>query len=126
MNKWLFALGLLVVYATIKGVDVALAIKPGVVLSTEPEVLAMREAVQRVWTMHGFEGTITSSMDGQHMHNSKHYYGLAEDYRTHDLPDRCKHAMFDEVREILGVDYQVIFEGEGTPNEHLHIEYDPH
>lgn len=59
------------------------------------------------------------------MEGSKHYDGFAEDYRTKDLPDALKYGMFNEVRNLLGVDYQVIFEYENEPNEHLHIEYDP-
>lgn len=103
----------------------ALAIKPGVLLATTWQVEVMRDAVSRVWANHGFQATITSSMDGEHMQNSKHYQGLAEDYRTHDLPAGLKYSMFNEVRNILGTDYNVLFEYENQTNEHLHVEYDP-
>lgn len=121
---WLL-IGAIVLYAIGKGAAMALAAKPGVRLATTWQVEAMRDAVSRVWASHGFQGTITSGMDGEHMAGSKHYDGLAEDYRTHDLPADLKYGMFNEVRNILGADYEVIFENENQPNEHLHIEYDP-
>jgi len=123
-SGWFVIIGI-VLYAITRGAEMALAVKPGVQLATTWQVEVMRDAVNRVWNAHGFQATITSSMDGSHMQNSKHYDGLAEDYRTHDLPDALKYNMFNEVRNILGTDYDVLFEYETQPNEHLHIEYDP-
>lgn len=123
-TKWLIIGGVLL-YLITKGASMALAIKPGVLLATTWQVEVMRDAVSRVWANHGFQATITSSMDGEHMQNSKHYQGLAEDYRTHDLPAGLKYSMFNEVRNILGTDYNVLFEYENQTNEHLHVEYDP-
>jgi len=122
--KWLIIFGV-VLYAITKGASMALAVKPGVLLATTWQVEVMREAINRVWSKHGFQGTITSSLDGQHMQGSLHYEGLAEDYRTKNLPKTLKHGMFNDVRNILGTDYQVIFEDENLPNEHLHVEYEP-
>lgn len=122
--RWLIVFGV-ILYALTKGATMALGVKPGVLLATTWQVEVMREAVNRVWTAHGFQATITSSMDGTHMQGSKHYEGLAEDYRTKDLPDGLKQTMFNEVRNILGSDYEVLFEYENQLNEHLHIEYDP-
>jgi len=123
-SGWLVVIGV-VLYAITKGAEMALATKPGVLLATTWQVEEIREAVNRVWQRHNLQATITSGMDGQHMENSKHYVGLAEDYRTKDVPKNLKYSMFNEVRNILGSDYQVIFEYENLPNEHLHIEYDP-
>lgn len=122
-NLILFAI---LAYLLTRGASVALAVKPGTTLSTRPEVQHIRQIIERVWGHRGLTATITSGMDGEHMQNSKHYEGLAEDYRTHDLPPELKYAMFNEVRMALGTDYQVIFEYENQPNEHLHVEYDPH
>jgi len=121
---WFVVIGVILVAIT-KGAEMALAVKPGVILSTTWQVGEMRDAVNRVWTKYGFTATITSSLDGVHMDGSKHYEGLAEDYRTKDLPVSKKHIMFNDVQEILGTDYQVLFEYENQDNEHLHIEYDP-
>jgi hypothetical protein len=30
-----------------------------------------------------------------------------------------------EVKGSLGIHFDVVLEGIGTPNEHLHVEYDP-
>lgn len=122
--KWIVVLGV-ALYALSRGVTMALAVKPGVQLSTTWQVNMMRDAVRRSWEQYGLNATITSSMDGQHMVNSLHGVGLAEDYRTKDLPDHLKYGIFEEVRNILGIDFQVLFEYEGLANEHLHIEYDP-
>lgn len=122
--KW-WIIGGVILYALSKGAEMALAVKPGVLLSTTWQVQVIRDAVRRVWAEHGFTPTITSSMDGEHMDSSLHYQGLAEDYRTHDLPGNLKQTMFDAVQSLLGSDYQVIFEYENQANEHLHIEYDP-
>lgn len=103
----------------------AIAVKPGATLSTKWEVQRIRQVVERVWARYGLTATITSGMDGTHRMNSKHYDGLAEDYRTKDIPQNYKHLMFAEVRALLGTEYQVIFESAGNANEHLHVEYDP-
>jgi hypothetical protein len=121
---WFVIIGV-VLYAITKGAEMALAVKPGVLLSTTWQVEVIRDVVGRVWTSHGLQATITSSMDGEHMDGSKHYEGLAEDYRTKDIPGNIKQTMFSEVRNILGSDYDVLFEYENQANEHLHIEYDP-
>lgn len=103
----------------------ALAVKPGVLLASTPQVATIRAAVNRVWSKRGLTATITSGLDGTHKRQSKHYEGLAEDYRTKDLPQAWKLPMFEEVRLILGSDYDVVFESPGTDNEHLHVEFDP-
>ena len=104
-----------------------LAIKPGVQLSTRPEMDPVRRAVDTVWRKYGLTATITSGMESESMHRTQiHYQGLADDYRTKDIPgDRPKLLMFSEVRQLLGSNYDVIYESDGLPNEHLHIEYDP-
>lgn len=121
--NWILLIGL--IYFLTRGSTLALAIKPGVQLSTTPEIFQIRKAVQRVWSEYGYTPTITSSLDGHHMSGSKHYSGLAEDYRTMNLDNRHKSDMFAAVQDILGSDFQVLFEDVGMDNEHLHVEYDP-
>lgn len=116
---------LVIGYLLTRGAVMGIAVKPGVQLATTWQVETIRRAVERIFSKHGLQVTITSGLDGEHMANSKHYEGLAEDYRTHDIPDHLKYQIFNEIRVILGTDYQVIFEYEGLANEHLHIEYDP-
>jgi hypothetical protein len=68
---------------------------------------------------------ITSGNDGTHMKGSKHYLDWALDFRTKTLTLTQKRALADTVKKRLGHEYDVILEGLGTANEHLHCEYDP-
>lgn len=98
----------------------AFATKPGAMLSTRPEIEYARRVVARVWTAHGYSLTVTSGLDSTHKAESLHYVGLAEDYRTRDVAPSDLQGMINEVRSILGSDYDVILE-----TDHLHVEYDP-
>lgn len=96
------------------------AVKPGVILDSKPEMEYARRHVARVWQSRGFPLTVTSGLDGRHSAQSKHYVGLAEDYRTRDVPKSMVEQMASEIRAVLGRDYDVVVE-----SDHLHVEYDP-
>lgn len=72
---------------------------------------------------------ITSCNDGMHKGGpipggvrDPHYEGLALDIRSHDLgPGAPVIAMKLKVR--LDPEYDVLFEDQGKPNEHFHIQY---
>ena len=66
------------------------------------------------------ECVVTSGDEGRHMAGSLHYEGKALDFRTRDLPAHSKPAMFAEVQERLGSDFDVVLE-----KTHLHIEWQP-
>lgn len=68
---------------------------------------------------------VTSGNDKQHRPGSLHYVDRALDFRTKHLTTDEKAALVKAVRTRLGTGYDVILEGEGTANEHLHCEYDP-
>lgn len=69
---------------------------------------------------------ITAGTNGQHKAGSKHYSGAALDVRSKNFPSRASKLEFLEaIRALLGPNYDCIFEGEGTPNEHFHLEEDP-
>jgi hypothetical protein len=63
------------------------------------------------------------------MRGSEHYTMLAVDLRTNNMGttyDRSQaRKACEELAERLGPDFDVIFEGEGTPGEHCHAEWDP-
>jgi hypothetical protein len=101
------------------------AVKSGAVVPTTHEMRYAAQVVARVWQQHGFTATLTSGLDGEHKDDSLHYSGLATDWRTKNLPAITKQQMIAEVADILGRDYDVLIEYAGTPNEHMHIEYDP-
>lgn len=69
---------------------------------------------------------VTSVNDSSHMEGSKHYSGNALDIRTHDWYFERTLRILDLILKVLKpLGYDVIFESKGTPNEHIHIEYDP-
>ncbi len=69
---------------------------------------------------------VTSINDGIHSRTSLHRIGHACDIRTKTLPSATAKRWFAaEVRRRQGVDFDVVLEGLGTDNEHLHIEYQP-
>jgi len=92
-----------------------------------PEVLFAIQVAQSVWLKHGAEElVVTSAADGKHQRGSEHYAFLAVDLRTHNLGlPATRKAVCAELAERLGPDYDVIFEGENTPSEHCHLEFDP-
>jgi hypothetical protein len=90
-----------------------------------PALLYMLGVIERVSrTLDGLpdEGlVITSGSDSQHMTGSKHYTGEALDLRSKTLGAR-KPVVIATLRIELGPQFTVLLEGEGTPNEHLHIQ----
>ena len=64
--------------------------------------------------------TITSGRGDKHSEKSRHFSGHAIDLRTRHLSLTQINAWIDAIKEALGRDYDVIFEG-----NHIHVEYDP-
>jgi uncharacterized protein YcbK (DUF882 family) len=76
--------------------------------------------VEDVYSRYGHELTITSGSDGQHSAKSLHYKGLALDIRTRNVPPSQLPKIERDIKQALGKDYDVVYEG-----DHFHIEYDP-
>jgi hypothetical protein len=119
---WVIAIALLLILA---GAGPAFAIKPGAVLSNRPEVQYMRRIVADVMSSYGYETMVTSGLDSQHMADSKHYQGLAEDYRTHHINRADLEPIRRAIATKLGADYDFLLEDLNTDNEHFHGEFDP-
>ena len=106
-------------------------LKKGVNLSglTTQALLAIRVA-EAVYENHERVLWITSVNDGKHSLTSLHYSGNAFDCRTWHLESKG-HAIevAAEIREVLGEDFDVIYEHDGRGkegnNSHIHIEYQP-
>lgn len=81
--------------------------------------------VNEVFKSHGFDVTITSANDSVHGKGSLHSKDGAFDIRSKTLPPKIKEMIFKELTTRLDVQYDLLLEGEGTPNEHFHLEYDP-
>lgn len=96
------------------------AVKPGAILSTKPETEQMRRVMAAIWKSHGYQLTVTSGYDSTHGALSKHYGGLAEDYRTRDVAPSDLAVMVAEARRQLGRNYDLVIE-----SDHLHGEFDP-
>jgi len=88
----------------------------------QPQMLLVIPRMEELW--RGQSLTITSANDGTHMPGSLHYQGLALDFRTKDVT-LDKQRLFEEVKAALGRQFDVIFEDQGGPNEHMHVEFDP-
>jgi len=70
--------------------------------------------------------TITSVNDGVHKPGSLHYTGNAVDIRSKVF----RHELVEEAVRVFraspdGSRYDLLLEAPGTPNEHLHLEFDP-
>ena len=68
---------------------------------------------------------VTSLNDGTHSPRSFHYSGRACDLRTHNVQPGDRSPLFAAIKDELGADYEVFYEGKDTPNEHFHIEFQP-
>jgi len=67
----------------------------------------------------GYEVTITSGCDGEHAENSKHWLGLALDFRIRDFPAGCSVEVWARrIQNRLGDGYFVLVE-----EKHLHVQY---
>ncbi|HJR08436.1 MAG TPA: hypothetical protein VJ842_14335 [Pyrinomonadaceae bacterium] len=110
----------IVIAVLVWSVTPVFAVKAGAILSVKPEIAYARRIVAEIWRAFGYTLTVTSGYDGSHLAQSKHYEGLAEDYRTRDVKPDDLPIMVSRVRDVLGTNYDVVLEP-----DHLHVEYDP-
>lgn len=102
-------------------------LKPGVKLTDlAPQVVLAIAAAESIWFKHGQTTlVVTSCNDGSHKPTSLHYRGRAVDLRSKALPEFARQEAVQELREALGVEFDVLHEGIGSATEHVHCEYDP-
>jgi hypothetical protein len=65
---------------------------------------------------------ITSANDSTHKANSKHYSNEALDVRSKTMSADTRSLFIDALRKELGAAFTVLYEYDGTPNAHLHIQ----
>jgi hypothetical protein len=69
------------------------------------------------------EVVVTSINDSTHGAGSRHYTNEAIDLRTKNMPSREFVRWFRRaLEELLGAQFRVLLEDEGTDNEHLHAQ----
>lgn len=85
-----------------------------------PELLFALQVAAEVYKVYGQELVITSCNDSKHAPTSLHYAGCAVDLRTNYFTKATAIKVRDEIKERLGIDFDVILE-----SDHLHIEYQP-
>lgn len=101
-------------------------LKGGVrVLGAKPELMIGLQIANDVYERHGVDMRVTEITGGTHKPGSLHYAGLAADLGTHELAPELRDMILTEIRIAVGEDYDVIVEDAGTPNEHIHIEFQP-
>ena len=86
-------------------------------------------AKQVMWDF-GYDCVVTGGLEGTHGLYSAHYRGMALDFRVHHIPFDRRGLVYDALCTAfgcnpangLGTTYDVIWEAQGKPHEHYHIE----
>ena len=86
----------------------------------QPQLVLAALRVEEICKTYGVACWITSGSDGRHKAASLHPKGLALDFRTRDLMEDDKNGFFHDVKDALGIEFDVVLE-----LDHLHVEYDP-
>lgn len=102
-------------------------LKYGVKLTDlSPQMVLAAMVVAAVCDQFNVPCCITSANDSRHSDRSLHYKGKALDFRTKYPELDGKEEIFKSaVASRLGIEFDVVLEGVGTDNEHLHVEFDP-
>ena len=92
----------------------------------KPQIAAILTLCDGVYARHNVvDCVVTSINDGYHIPKSRHYRGEAVDLRVHNIPKQLRIQVVEEIRRALPMDFDIILESIDTPNEHIHIEWDP-
>lgn len=98
-------------------------LKKGVTISgISPELVLGLMVVDGIYRSNGEDLTVTSITDGRHSRSSRHYIGMAADLRTNNISKLNTDIILMQLREHLP-EFYIILENEGTPNEHIHIQF---
>lgn len=100
-------------------------LKKGVKLTDlSPQMVLAAIVVNSVYEQYHASCTVTSANDSKHSDTSWHYKGRALDFRVRDFSGD-KQLLRREIETALGPEFDVLLEGLGTANVHLHVEHDP-
>lgn len=97
-------------------------VKPGVSTSLITfEAIRIIQVVSSAYqNVVGRVPVVTSWMDGKHIKGSRHYDGLALDFRIWGLTEEQKRLIGAEIAAQIGEEFDIVFEP-----THLHVEFDP-
>ena len=96
-------------------------LKHGVnVIGIRPEVLLSIMVADRIYEAEGFDLVVTSINDSTHADTSRHYQGMAVDFRTRDFSGAVARSIVEKLRKALGRHYLVMNE-----SNHIHVSYKP-
>jgi hypothetical protein len=90
----------------------------------KPEILLADNIIRGIYTKYGYQCIITSGFDSHEGLISFHNIGLALDYRTKFVDYATLNKMIEELKSALP-QYDLGLHSKDTPNEHLHVEFDP-
>jgi hypothetical protein len=107
-------------------------LKEGVsIAKSVPEMDAAHVEIEKCFKHFGCEAVVTSGDEETAIHAGRplagdtvnaHYLGKARDYRIWNVPAARRQALVDLIEDTLGPAFVVIWESQGTPNEHLHVQ----
>ena len=106
-------------------------IKPGVTLHVmTPQIVLALGVADEVYKMFGQDCWITSINDGVHLGApvwgdslNPHMLGKAVDLRTQNIPAERRGALYHYLKDALGSSFVCLFEHQGLPQEHIHIQF---
>ena len=88
--------------------------------SIKPEMVLASFIVDGVYRDYGYECVGTSLNDSDHHEISRHFQGMAEDFRTRHLPEGLDVEISEEITKRLGKHYYVALKV-----DHIHVAYKP-
>lgn len=94
----------------------------------EPPTWFAMGAFEALCTLYADRPLIVTSANDSHADKpqSLHNKGLAFDARTKDLNAEQKAQVFAQAKKILDpLGFDLVFENQNGPNEHIHVEFDP-
>lgn len=97
--------------------------KSGVrIVGLRPEMAAVLPIIAYAFKTAGYRAVITCGTEGRHGKSSKHYTGLATDWRTKRLDIDYAEAkkIADAIKTWLTDDFDVV-----VHDTHIHVEFDP-
>lgn len=89
------------------------------------QTLAAMNVADAVVASFGYGLVVTSVYRPPTSERSLHPLGHAFDFRAHDMSVDTVCAVAQTLRECLPEGYDVVVESLGTPNAHIHVEFDP-